>query len=285
MIYKEGLLEGKVALVTGANRGLGYAMCVGLAENGADIFNIGHGDDTGIREAIEKLGRRYHYMKADLSKPTKALTDEIVAEVVAVYGHLDILLNNAGVNRRAPFLEYAEADWDYTLNLNLKQVFLLSQSAANQMVKQGTRGKIINIASMLSFTGGILVPAYTASKSAIMGLTKEMANELSSQGINVNAIAPGYMKTPLTQAMQDDPVRNKEVLDRLPIGYWGDPSVLQGPVVFLASEASDYICGATIPVDGGWLAHILINNSKMLNSLDAAVFILSKLRFGDQIRL
>ena len=159
MIYKEGLLEGKVALVTGANRGLGYAMCVGLAENGADIFNIGHGDDTGIREAIEKLGRRYHYMKADLSKPTKALTDEIVAEVVAVYGHLDILLNNAGVNRRAPFLEYAEADWDYTLNLNLKQVFLLSQSAANQMVKQGTRGKIINIASMLSFTGGILVPA------------------------------------------------------------------------------------------------------------------------------
>ena len=151
-------------------------------------------------------------MKADLSKPTKALTDEIVAEVVKVYGHLDILLNNAGVNRRAPFLEYAEADWDYTLNLNLKQVFLLSQSAANQMVKQGTRGKIINIASMLSFTGGILVPAYTASKSAIMGLTKEMANELSSKDINVNAIAPGYMKTPLTQAMQDDPVRNKEVL-------------------------------------------------------------------------
>ena len=253
MIYKEGLLKGKVALVTGANRGLGYAMCVGLAENGADIFNIGHGDDANIREAIEKIGRGYHYMKADLSKPTKALTDAIVAEVVNVYGHLDILLNNAGVNRRAPFLEYAEADWDYTLNLNLKQVFLLSQSAANQMVKQGTRGKIINIASMLSFTGG-LVPAYTASKSAIMGLTKEMANELSSKDINVNAIAPGYMKTPLTQAMQDDPVRNKEVLDRLPIGYWGDPSVLQGPVVFLASEASDYICGATIPVDGGWLA-------------------------------
>ena len=180
MIYKEGLLKGKVALVTGANRGLGYAMCVGLAENGADIFNIGHGDDANIREAIEKIGRGYHYMKADLSKPTKALTDAIVAEVVNVYGHLDILLNNAGVNRRAPFLEYAEADWDYTLNLNLKQVFLLSQSAANQMVKQGTRGKIINIASMLSFTGGILVPAYTASKSASMGLTKEMANELST---------------------------------------------------------------------------------------------------------
>ena len=194
MIYKEGMLAGKVALVTGANRGLGYAMCVGLAENGADIFNIGHGDDANIREAIEKIGRGYHYMKADLSKPTKALTDAIVAEVVNVYGHLDILLNNAGVNRRAPFLEYAEADWDYTLNLNLKQVFLLSQSAANQMVKQGTRGKIINIASMLSFTGGILVPAYTASKSAIMGLTKEMANELSSKDINVNAIALGYRR-------------------------------------------------------------------------------------------
>ncbi len=254
MIYKENLLEGKVALVTGANRGLGYAMCIGLAENGADIFNIGHGDDQKIREAIEKIGRRYYYMKADLSKPSKALTDEIVSEVVRVYGHLDILLNNAGVNRRGQFLEYKEEDWDYTLNLNLKQVFLLSQSAANQMIKQKNRGKIINIASMLSFTGGILVPAYTASKSAIMGLTKEMANELSKMNINVNAIAPGYMKTPLTQAMQDDPIRNKEVLDRLPIGYWGDPEVLQGPVVFLASEASDYICGATIPVDGGWLA-------------------------------
>ena len=254
MIYKEGLLEGKVALVTGANRGLGYAMTMGLAENGADIFNIGHGDDSNIREAVEKTGRRYHYLKADLSKPTKELTDTIVEEVVKAYGHLDILLNNAGVNRRAPFLEYPVEDWDYTMNLNLKQVFLLSQSAANQMVKQNTRGKIINIASMLSYTGGILVPAYTASKSAINGLTKEMANELSKMNINVNAIAPGYMKTPLTQAMQDDPVRNKEVLDRLPIGYWGDPSVLQGPVVFLASEASDYICGATIPVDGGWLA-------------------------------
>ena len=247
-------LNGKVALVTGANRGLGFAMCMALAEAGADIFNVGNDNDDEIKAAVEKTGRQYRYYFADLSKPSKALSDKIVEEVVKEYGHLDILLNNAGANRRTPFLDYPEEDCDFLINLNLKNVFHMSQSAANQMVKQQTKGKIINIASMLSFTGGIYAPAYAASKSGVMGLTKSMANELSKLGINCNAIAPGYMDTPMTKPMQEDPVRNKEVLDRIPIGYWGKPEVLKGPVVFLASSASDYVCGATLPVDGGWLS-------------------------------
>lgn len=248
-------LNGKVAIVTGANQGLGFAMCQGLAKAGADIFNVGRReDDHEIREVIEKEGVKYHYYRADLSNSTAEQMDEIVREVIKVYGHVDILLNNAGANIREPFLEYDVKDWDYILNLNLKSVFLLSQSVAKQMVAQKTKGKIINIASMLSFTGGILTAAYTASKSGVMGLTKTMANELSKHGINCNCIAPGYMDTPLTKPMQDDPVRNKEVLDRIPAGYWGKPETLQGAVIFLASEASDYVCGATIPVDGGWLS-------------------------------
>ena len=222
-------LNGKVAIVTGANQGLGFAMCQGLAKAGADIFNIGRReDDHVIREAVEREGVKYHYYRADLSNPTVEKMDEIVEKVIKVYGHVDILLNNAGANIREPFLEYDVKDWDYILNLNLKSIFLLSQSVAKQMIAQKTKGKIINIASMLSFTGGILTAAYTASKSGVMGLTKTMANE--------------------------DPVRNKEVLDRIPAGYWGKPETLQGAVIFLASEASDYVCGATIPVDGGWLS-------------------------------
>lgn len=248
------VLQGKVALVTGGSRGLGFAMTQGLAESGADIINIGHGHDDQIRAEVQRLGRRYHFIQADLSNPTSEMVNQIVEEAVQVMGHVDILLNNAGANRRTPFLEYSMEDWDYLHNLNLKSVFLLSQVVARQMIAQKGQGKIINIASMLSFTGGLYVPAYTSTKSAIMGLTKSMANELSSQKINVNAIAPGYMATPLTKAMQDDPIRNKEVLDRIPIGYWGNPEVLKGPVVFLASEASDYICGVTLPVDGGWLS-------------------------------
>ncbi len=247
-------LSGKVALVTGANRGLGYAMCIGLAEAGADIFNVGRGNDDDIRNAIEKIGKKYSYFVADLSKPSKELMEQIVIEVEKTYGHIDILLNNAGANFRTPFLEYPEEKWDYLINLNLKNVFLLSQCVANHMVKNEIKGKIINIASMLSYTGGIYAPAYTASKSAVMGLTKAMANELSIYGINCNAIAPGYMDTAITKPMQEDPIRNKEVLDRIPIGKWGQPEVLKGPVVFLASSASDYVCGATIPVDGGWLS-------------------------------
>lgn len=248
-------LNGKVAIMTGANQGLGFAMCQGLAKAGADIFNIGRReDDHVIREAVEREGVKYHYYRADLSNPTVEKMDEIVEKVIKVYGHVDILLNNAGANIREPFLEYDVKDWDYILNLNLKSIFLLSQSVAKQMIAQKTKGKIINIASMLSFTGGILTAAYTASKSGVMGLTKTMANELAKYGINCNCIAPGYMDTPLTKPMQEDPVRNKEVLDRIPAGYWGKPETLQGAAIFLASEASDYVCGATIPVDGGWLS-------------------------------
>lgn len=247
-------LTGKVALVTGANRGLGYAMTLGLAKAGADIFNVCRSDDNEIKKEVEALGRSYYCYHADLIATSKELTDKIVEECVKIYGHIDILLNNAGMNKRVNFLDFSEDDWDRIMNLNIKNVFLLSQSVAKHMVEQKIHGKIINVASMLSFTGGILVPAYTASKSAVMGLTKEMSNELAKHHINVNAIAPGYMDTPMTKAMQEDPIRNKEVLDRLPMGEWGNPELLQGPVVFLASSASNYVCGATLPVDGGWLA-------------------------------
>lgn len=248
------VLEGKVALVSGGSRGLGYAMTLALAQAGADIFNLGRGDDSEIKAAVEKCNRRYVCYHADLSKPSKKVADTIINKVVETYGRLDIVLNNAGTNIRTPFVEYEESDWDYLLNLNLKSVYLISQAAAKQMIKQQDKGKIINIASMLSYTGGILSPAYAASKSAIVGLTKAMANELSKYKINCNAIAPGYMDTPLTKPIQEDPIRNKEILDRIPMGIWGNPNCLQGPVVFLASEASDYVCGVVIPVDGGWLS-------------------------------
>lgn len=247
-------LDGRIAIVTGGSRGLGYAMTLALAEAGAHIFNVGRGEDQEIKAAVEAIGRRYVGYHADLSKPSKALSDQIVEAAVKEYGRVDILLNNAGANRRNPFVDYLEEDFDYLIELNLKGVYHMAQSVAVQMIKQGGYGKIINIASMLSFTGGILCAGYTASKSAVMGLTKAMANELSSHGINCNAIAPGYMATPLTKVMQEDPVRNKEVLDRIPMGHWGDPKDLMGPVVFLASQASDYVCGVTLPVDGGWLS-------------------------------
>lgn len=253
-MFSENMLSGKVAMVTGANQGLGFAMAEGLAQHGADIYNVGIGDDTKIRERIESLGRKYMYCEQDLSKPSKAIADELVACCVEKMGKIDILLNNAGANKRVPFVEVKEEDWDFILNLNLKNVFLLSQSVVNHMIQHQIKGKIIHIASMLSFTGGIYVPAYTASKSGVMGLTKAMANECSIHGINVNAIAPGYMDTPLTKAMQDDPIRNSEIMSRLPAGYWGKPEVLKGPVVFLASEESNYVCGCTMNVDGGWLS-------------------------------
>ncbi len=248
-------LKGKTALVTGANQGLGYAMCLGLAKAGANIMNVGRREnDENIRQAVQNEGVRYCYYRTDLSKANDQEMNEIVKATVKEYGHLDILLNNAGSNIRQPFLSYDVKNWDYIIQLNLKAVFLLSKSVANQMVEQKTGGKIINIASMLSYTGGILTTPYTASKSAIMGMTKTMANELAIHKINCNCIAPGYMDTPLTKPMQEDPIRNKEILDRIPAGYWGKPEDLQGAVIFLASSASDYVCGATIPVDGGWLS-------------------------------
>jgi 2-deoxy-D-gluconate 3-dehydrogenase len=244
-------LDGKVALVTGASRGLGKGMALALAEAGAAVVVADIGDSVETLDCIQKLGRKCVAVQADVAEPGAAQT--LVDRTLAAFGRLDILVNNAGIIRRAPFLEFTEMDWDDVMNINIKAVFLLSQAAARVMVKQG-RGKIINIASMLSFQGGIRVPSYTSSKSAVTGLTRLLACELGPQGINTNAIAPGYMATENTRALREDPERNKAILERIPMGRWGTPEDLQGIVVFLASEASDYINGYTVAVDGGWLA-------------------------------
>lgn len=245
-------LSGKIALITGASRGLGQAMAEGLAAAGADIAGLNRSPSPETRDKIESLGQRYFELTADLLDTTPAETHEFVQAVVSQLGGLDILLNNAGTIRRAPVLEFAEQDWQDVLAINLSAVFFLSQAAARHMVQHGG-GKIINMASMLSFQGGILVPSYTAAKSGIAGLTKAMANELAAHRVNVNAIAPGYMASDMTAALQADPERNKAILERIPAGRWGEPTDLQGAAVFLASAASDYMHGAIIPVDGGWL--------------------------------
>lgn len=245
-------LEGKVALVTGASRGLGQAMAVGLAAAGADVVGLSRQSCRQTGEQIHALGKRFQEISFDLGRAGSADMRSIIEQVVAQLGGLDILLNNAGIIRRAPVLAFSEADWDDVLRINLKAVFLLSQAAARHMAAHGG-GKIINIASMLSFQGGILVPSYTAAKSGVAGLTKALANELAAHNINVNAIAPGYMATDNTAPLRADPVRNQAILDRIPAGRWGDPADLQGTAVFLASSASNYLHGAIIPLDGGWL--------------------------------
>lgn len=247
-------LDGKVALVTGASRGLGQAMAVGLAEAGANIAVLDRTPDCNETcDLVKKSGRRYTSISCDLhSTPVSGLGD-VVNTVVKELGSIDILVNNAGIIRRTPALEFSEEDWDAVLQINLKAVFFLSQAVARRMVPQG-HGKIINIASMLSYQGGILVPSYTAAKSAVMGITRALANEWAALGINVNAIAPGYMATDNTAALRADESRSAAILGRIPAGRWGEPSDLQGAAVFLASAASDYLNGATIPVDGGWLA-------------------------------
>jgi 2-deoxy-D-gluconate 3-dehydrogenase len=245
-------LEGRVALVTGASRGLGQAMALGLAEAGADIAGLDllECDDTG--EQVQALGRKFHAIQCNLLEASPDDLAKVVGEVVETLGSIDILVNNAGIIRRAPIFEFSEVDWDEVLQINLKAVFFLSQVAAKKMVALGG-GKIINVASMLSFQGGILVPSYTASKSGVAGITKAMANELAAKHVNVNAIAPGYMATDNTAPLRADPVRNQAILERIPAGRWGDPADLKGVVVFLASAASDYMHGVIMPVDGGWL--------------------------------
>jgi 2-deoxy-D-gluconate 3-dehydrogenase len=252
MIIESFKLDGKVALVTGASRGLGQAMAQGLAEAGADIAGLDLTECKETCEQVEALGRHYHSIVCDLRDATPEQLSEVVAGVVEALGRLDILLNNAGIIRRAPIFEFSEEYWDDVLQINLKAIFFLSQAAARQMVEQGG-GKIINIASMLSFQGGILVPSYTASKSGVAGITKALANELAGKNINVNAIAPGYMATDNTAPLRADPVRNKAILGRIPTGRWGDPADLKGIAVFMSSAASDYMQGAVVPVDGGWL--------------------------------
>ena len=244
-------LSGRVAAVTGANTGIGRGIAEALAGAGADIAAIGRSDPSETLSAVKALGRRVIWVKADFgAKPDHA---SIVGEVVSKLGGLHILVNNAGTIRRNNAIDFTEADWDAVLDVNLKSVFFLSQAAARHMIPAGG-GKIINIASMLSFQGGIRVPSYTASKSGIAGLTRLLANEWASQGINVNAIAPGYFATNNTAALQADPRRNSEILARIPSGRWGNPQDLGGAAVFLASRASDYVHGIILPVDGGWLA-------------------------------
>jgi 2-deoxy-D-gluconate 3-dehydrogenase len=252
MILDKFKLTGKGAIVTGAGRGLGQGAALGFAEAGADVavVDVIPTDDTARK--IKALGRRVSQVKADLGE--RASVQRVVDAVVRELGGIDILLNNAGIIRRAPLLEFAEKDWDEVIRINQEAVFFLSQAVARQMVKQGRGGKIINIASLLSFQGGIRVPSYTASKSAVMGLTRLFANELAPHHINVNAVAPGYMATDNTAPLRADAQRSAEILGRIPAGRWGAPAALQGALVFLASAASDYVTGHILAVDGGWLA-------------------------------
>ncbi|WP_409160712.1 2-dehydro-3-deoxy-D-gluconate 5-dehydrogenase KduD [Pectobacterium sp. B2J-2] len=252
MILNSFDLQGKVALITGCDTGLGQGMAIGLAQAGCDIVGVNIVEPKDTIDKVTALGRRFLSLTADMSNVSGHA--ELVEKAVAEFGHVDILVNNAGIIRREDAIDFSEKNWDDVMNLNIKSVFFMSQTVARQFIKQGKGGKIINIASMLSFQGGIRVPSYTASKSAVMGVTRLMANEWAKHGINVNAIAPGYMATNNTQQLRADEERSKEILDRIPAGRWGLPQDLMGPAVFLASSASDYINGYTIAVDGGWLA-------------------------------
>ncbi|WP_144550244.1 2-dehydro-3-deoxy-D-gluconate 5-dehydrogenase KduD [Bacillus sp. X1(2014)] len=245
-------LSGKVAIVTGGNTGLGQGYAVALAKAGADLFITTHGcnwDET--RELIKLEGRRVEFFQADLSN--RESINDIVSACLKAYGRIDILVNNAGTIRRGPLLEYKQEDWDAVMEINLNSTYFLSQEAAKVMAEQKS-GKIINVASMLSFQGGKFVPPYTASKHAVAGLTKAFANELAEYGIQINAIAPGYVETANTAPIREDEKRKVEITSRIPAGRWATPADLQGVVVFLASKASDYMNGHVLAVDGGWLA-------------------------------
>jgi 2-deoxy-D-gluconate 3-dehydrogenase len=252
MILNSFQLAGCTAIVTGCNTGLGQGIALALAQAGADIVGVNQSAPAETMAQVQALGRKFLDVRKNLSD-TSALPG-IVQEALTLTGRIDILVNNAGIIRREDAINFSESDWDDVVNLNLKNVFFLAQAAARQFIAQGTGGKIVNIASMLSFQGGVRVPSYTASKSGVMGITRALANEWAKHGINVNAIAPGYMATNNTVALQADPVRNAAILDRIPAGRWGTPADLAGPVVFLASPASDYVNGYTVAVDGGWLA-------------------------------
>jgi 2-deoxy-D-gluconate 3-dehydrogenase len=252
MILNSFDLKGKVAFVTGCSTGLGQGMAVGLAQAGCDIIGVATSSPKDTGERITALGRRFLGLGADLGNID--CIPALMAQALAEFSHIDILVNNAGIIRREDAIAFSEKDWDDVMNVNIKSVFFLSQAVARQFKKQKSGGKIINIASMLSFQGGIRVPSYTASKSAVIGVTRLLANEWAQHKINVNAIAPGYMATNNTQQLRVDEERSKEILDRIPAGRWGLPDDLMGPVVFLASPASDYVNGYTLAVDGGWLA-------------------------------
>jgi len=252
MILEQFQLSGKVAIVTGCDTGLGQGMARALAQAGADIVGVNVSPPTQTQQQVEALGRRFLDLRANLSDV--ACIAGLIGEAKAFGGRVDILVNNAGIIRREDAIKFSEKDWDDVIGVNLKSVFFFSQAVARQYLAQGGGGKIINVASMLSFQGGVRVPSYTASKSGVMGITRLMANEWAAHGINVNAIAPGYMATNNTAAIRADANRSQAILERIPAGRWGVPDDLAGPVVFLASKASDYVNGYTVAVDGGWLA-------------------------------
>jgi 2-deoxy-D-gluconate 3-dehydrogenase len=254
MILDKFKLDGKIALVTGASGGLGQAMAVALAQAGADVACHCHfaGEAAKTCAAIEKSGGQTHEVFGDMSN--KDVPKRLVEQVIEKFGKIDVLINNAGMIRRAPAVDFSEEDWADVLEVNLSSVFRLSQAAGKQMIEQDTGGKIVNIASLLSFQGGVTVPAYTASKSGVAGLTKAFANEWAKHNINVNAIAPGYMATNNTTALRADETRNRQILERIPAGRWGSAEDLAGAAVFLASPASDYLQGHILVVDGGWMA-------------------------------
>ncbi len=252
MILENFSLRGKVAIVTGSSTGLGQGICCGFAEAGASVVGVDYVKSPETKEMVEKSGVSYLEVVADLMS-TEPI-EGIIQQAVKAFGHIDILVNNAGIIRREDSINFTEKDWDDVMNINVKTVFFFSQAAARQFISQKSGGKIINIASMLSFQGGIRVPSYTASKSGVMGSTRLMANEWAKNDINVNAIAPGYMSTNNTKALRADPDRSEAILDRIPAGRWGFPEDVKGPAVFLASSASDYVNGYTLAVDGGWLA-------------------------------
>jgi len=243
-------LHGKTALVTGASRGLGQGMIIGLAKAGADIIGVGISDMTETRDRVEALGRKFYPIQQDLSLPNSV--EAVLDQAFQYTKRIDILVNNAGIIRRAPAEEFSDQDWDDVLNVNLNTVYKFSSLIGKHMLEHGS-GKIINIASMLSFQGGKNVVAYTASKHGVVGLTKSLANEWAGRGVNVNAIAPGYMETNNTEALRQDSARNAFISSRIPAQHWGRPADLEGPVVFLASKASDYVHGHVLCVDGGWL--------------------------------
>jgi len=245
-------LQGKKALVTGASRGIGKAVAIGLAEAGADVALVSRSDVLfQTAQEIEKLGRKALVIQEDLTRPEAA--EKVINATVKSFGRLDILVNNAGTTRRAPVEDYRDEDWEVVIELNLNAVFRLCRAAGKVMLARGY-GKIVNVASLMSFQGGITIPAYTASKHGVAGLTKSLANEWAGRNITVNAIAPGYVCTEVTAPLQKDKVRNRQILERIPQGRWAEPEDMVGAVIFLASDASRYVQGHVLVVDGGWMS-------------------------------
>jgi 2-deoxy-D-gluconate 3-dehydrogenase len=251
MILDDFKLDGKVAIVTGSSTGLGQGMCIALAEAGADVVGVDYVASPENKKVVESLDRKFLEVVANLLSIEPI--DSIVTKTIETFGHVDILVNNAGITRRVDAVDFSEKDWDDVMNINLKTVFFFSQRVAKEFIKQKTGGKIISVASMLAYQGGIRIPSYTASKSGVKGITMSLANEWAKYGINVNAIAPGYMATNNTIAIRSDKDRSEAILERIPAARWGTPADMKGTIVFLASKASDYINGFTIAVDGGWL--------------------------------